>query len=196
MCWIFIIHLIQIFHKIFFILIQYIHNLLDELLPLLGVIKLAIWQLLKVPCAPADSPLSRGAEAGSWFALLRCRLLLVVFLACYRLSEPDNFLWSLFCSAASLFGRFCLFVPASTTFFPFQPAIKLCGRTLKSIQILLLLGATCRSSHGASHTAIPFFIVLDSAELRTGSHFSRTLEPPAARAPHCFISRNDSDNVA
>ena len=100
-----------------------------------------------------------------------------------------NSLLSYSYSTASLFGRFCLFIPASTTFLPFQPAIKLCARTLKSIQIMLLLGATCRSSHGASHTATLFFLVQGSAELRTDSHFSRTLEPPAARAPHCFISR-------
>ena len=84
-------------------------------------------------------------------------------------------------------GSYKILIIYSTTFFPFQPATKLCGQTLKSIQILLLLGASCRSSHGASHTATRLSFALNSSELRTDSGFSRLLEPPAARAPHCWI---------
>ena len=135
------------------------------------------------------------AEAGSWFALCpellalgRCCLLLVVFLACCRLSDSCSCILRLFCSAASLFDRFCLFVPASTSFLPFQPETKTCGPMEKSIQELLLLGASCVEFFCEHHTVGPNCFPLYVFEIITIYHFSRGLEPPAARAPPALIS--------
>ena len=143
------------------------------------------------------------AEAGSWFALCpellalgRCCLLLVVFLACCRLSDSCSCILRLFCSAASLFDRFCLFVPASTSFLPFPPETKTCGRMQKSIRILLIRGASCVEFFCDHGTLCSSNFALYVLEIRTIYHFRRSLEPPAARAPRCFISRFDSDKVA
>ena len=130
------------------------------------------------------------AEAGSWFALCpellalgRCCLLLVVFLACCRLSDSCSCILRLFCSAASLFDRFCLFVFASTSCLRFQPENKTAARTQKAIRIFGLLGAACVEFSCASGTLCYNKKALYVLEIRTIYDFSRSLEPPAARAP-------------